>query len=173
MFDWPVIKPGETTSTTSLVDYHTGFATTGQDWWFISWYNEDGTKLYYSSPNNFRGFIDVFEKAAPTILAQVSKTAAKAGAVAAGTGPFGAILAGKAASTLAKATAKLVFNDESTVGFKKHYLTDKDNVAHKGFVTITINKDMTMEIASPSGTSKTVYKLDPKKTFKMAKKLAG
>ena len=150
---WDVIDPGETTGSTMQVEYNTGFLTTGRDWWFVTWFNLDITKRFYSDPANVRGMIDAVEGASPDLAAKAAKT--RAAAVAADLAP-GAVLAAKTvAKELSKCNIGPVMNSEGTDGFKQHILREED----AGAVTeIVINGDGTIVFKSNSGESETIYK---------------
>ncbi|RDA89183.1 hypothetical protein CP532_0546 [Ophiocordyceps camponoti-leonardi (nom. inval.)] len=122
--EWALLSPGEKSSDFMQVDYHTGFGTIGQDWWLISWYGPGMVNYYISNPNNFRGVFDFLEDQAPAVLITSAITVAGVAATPAG---FAAVLGASAAAvTAAKTTAEAVFNSESTVGFKKHFLEAED-----------------------------------------------
>ena len=59
------IAPGAETILDKNVDkvtYNTGIATTGRDWWVVTWCYEDGElESYVTDPQNFRGIIDWLE----------------------------------------------------------------------------------------------------------------
>ncbi|ORX90687.1 hypothetical protein BCR34DRAFT_501828 [Clohesyomyces aquaticus] len=152
--DWTLpIAPGQlSTETMTEVEYNTGAFTTGRDWWMVTYHRENSAsvrpnevKMWYSDPENFRSIIDFLEKAAPSLI----KTAIN---VAKGSNPQ-LLPAAKAAQIVSKVMCKLMFNDESTAGFKQHILRSED----EGKVTvITINKDDTITFKSVSGKSETV-----------------
>jgi hypothetical protein len=150
--DWGSIAPGTTTPGTMTVEYNTGAFTTGRDWWMVTYHRtQPGSerpnelKMWFSDPENFRNIIDFLEKAAPSLI----KTAIN---VAKGSNPA-AIPAAKAAQIVSKVMCKLMFNDESTAGFKQHILRSEDE---KVVTTIVINKDDTITFKSKSGNSETV-----------------
>ncbi|RCI12167.1 hypothetical protein L249_0778 [Ophiocordyceps polyrhachis-furcata BCC 54312] len=153
--EWPLLSPGEKSSDFMQVDYHTGFGTIGQDWWLISWYGPGMVNYYISNPNNFRGVIDFLEAQAPAVMITSAITVASVAATPAG---FGAVLgASVAAVTVAKATSDAVFNSESTVGFKKHFLEAEDEDEP---VVIIVKPDNEIVIHSKSDESATVYRMD-------------
>lgn len=139
--DYAELAPGASTPRAS-VRYNTGFGTTGRDWWVITWYSDDYTRRYCSNPENFRETIDILEEVAPSVLSYAAGKAAKDPSVT------------KAAETVAEETSKLLFNTESTAGFKQHILRTSDQ---NGDVSITLNDDESIVIRSPSGTSETRY----------------
>jgi hypothetical protein len=101
--------------------------------------------MWYSDPENFRSIIDFLEKAAPGLI----KTAIN---VAKGSNPQ-LLPAAKVAQIASKVMCKLMFNNESTAGFKQHILRSED----EGRVTtIVINADDTITFKSKSGNSDTV-----------------
>eukprot|EP01057_Protomagalhaensia_wolfi_P002355 Protomagalhaensia_wolfi_Nauph_80__2354@NODE_2546_length_1058_cov_13_818449_g1993_i0_p1_GENE_NODE_2546_length_1058_cov_13_818449_g1993_i0NODE_2546_length_1058_cov_13_818449_g1993_i0_p1_ORF_typecomplete_len180_score30_05PUD1_2/PF18457_1/2e46_NODE_2546_length_1058_cov_13_818449_g1993_i040579 len=132
---WEVIEDGDS-SPPLLVEYHTGFMTTGVDWWVVSWHDVDFTRQYFSSPNNFREVFDFLESAAveciPVVVGQAKS---------------------QMAFTFSRNLCNKLMNTEATAGFKRHMLTSEDD---GGTVEITINSDLTITIQSPSGVSETV-----------------
>ncbi|KAM4064027.1 hypothetical protein HRG_012564 [Hirsutella rhossiliensis] len=61
------LAPGSRTEDLK-VEYHTGFWTTGGDWWKICWTSNNATTITYTDPNNFRGAVDWFEKSISDII---------------------------------------------------------------------------------------------------------
>lgn len=143
--------------------YHTGFGTTGRDWWLVTWSYFNDDKVYYTKPNNFRKGFDVLDTYGTATLGIVGTvvtgvvgvacTAATAGVCAgpAAAATAGAVTAFGAAAVTAFAAGSL--NSGSTDGFKQHILEDEDEGK---ITTITIKRDGTVTFKSPSGTSKTV-----------------
>ncbi|RDA95373.1 hypothetical protein CP533_3504 [Ophiocordyceps camponoti-saundersi (nom. inval.)] len=153
--EWPLLSPGEKSTDMMEVQYHTGFGTIGQDWWLISWYGPGMINYYISNPNNFRGVIDFLENQAPAVLITSAITVAGVAATPAG---FAAVLGASAAAvTVAKTTAEAVFNSESTVGFKKHFLEAEDEEEP---VVIIVKPDNEIVIHSKSDESGTVYRME-------------
>ncbi|PFH54930.1 hypothetical protein XA68_11672 [Ophiocordyceps unilateralis] len=153
--EWGLISPGEVSSDHMVVQYNTGLGTIGQDWWLLSWYDEGLTHFHVTNPNNFRGVFDFLEDQAPAAMITAGITVAAAIATPAG---FAATLgASMAAVVLAKTTSEAIFNSESTVGFKKHYLEDVDEDEP---VILIVNPDNEVRINSKSDESRTVYKTD-------------
>lgn len=146
---WESLGVGETTTDVLEVQYNTGFLTTGTDWWFISWFSSDGSKLLYSNPNNFRDVIDKIEKMAPSAVTAAAGTIA----VTVG-GGLGAATGAESIVILAENVTQSLFNSESTKGFKMHTLRGEDE---NQVTTITIRGDRTILFSSPSGKSETVY----------------
>lgn len=150
--DFSTIKPGQTSADTLTVEYNTGAFTTGRDWWLVTYHRSNPSstrpgslKLRYTDPSNFRSIIDTLEQAAPALI----KTAIN---VAKGSNPA-YLPAAKAAQVAAKAVNKLLFNEESTAGFKQHILRSED----EGKVTtVVIHADDTVTFESKSGDSETV-----------------
>jgi hypothetical protein len=131
---WDSLEPGAT-SDALQVDYNTGFLTTGRDWWFVAWVSDDGRTLYYTNPQNLRGFVDVLESAASSVATLVGSLAtSESGGWG---GPVGALI------------VKPFVNSQKTEGFKQHILRSEDSVTK-----IHLTKG---EVAwvSPSGTSRT------------------
>ncbi|KAF2470710.1 uncharacterized protein BDR25DRAFT_303728 [Lindgomyces ingoldianus] len=151
-YDWSIIPPGTLSTEAMTVEYNTGAFTTGRDWWMVTYHSEQASsvrpnelKMWYSDPENFRSIIDFLEKAAPALI----KTAINA---AKGSNPQ-LLPAAKAAQIASKVMCKLMFNNESTAGFKQHILRSED----EGRVTtIVINADNTITFKSKSGNSNTV-----------------
>ncbi|KAJ7908103.1 hypothetical protein B0H13DRAFT_2498866 [Mycena leptocephala] len=85
-------RNGELTRDPLAVDYNTGFLTTGKDWWLITWFHPDMKRIWYSSPNNMRGFFDFADNLLPDAIAGAA--GAVAGLGTSFTGP-GAIAAGR------------------------------------------------------------------------------
>ncbi|MEW6404324.1 MAG: hypothetical protein AB1649_21200 [Chloroflexota bacterium] len=142
------IPPGAYTPADFRVEYHTGFLTTGRDWWLIAWEYKADDKVYYTDPDNLRSFIDGLEVAGQIIIP--AALAAAGALVTAGTGAAVAVAVGAAAGN--RLATKLL-NDESTGGFKQHILRDEDAGQT---VIIVIRDDNTVAIQSPSGVSETV-----------------
>ncbi|KAJ7518553.1 hypothetical protein O6H91_21G073900 [Diphasiastrum complanatum] len=142
-----------------VVDYTTGFLTTGRDWWYITWVFSDTKAIYQTDPNNFRCAIDILEGAGPAALSAAA--AAIAGVAACGLPP----VAGCAASTSAAAGAavaagaisKALLNSEKTCGFKQFILRSEDAITTAAWVTITIHPDNKLIFSAPSGDATTMY----------------
>ena len=131
---WETLEPGATSSPLQ-VDYHTGFLTTGRDWWIVAWVSDDGGTLYYTSPHNLRNIVDMFEKVSTAIAAAVGAV------ITSESGGWGA--------AVGTAIVAPFVNTESTVGFKQHILRAEDqltkiHIANSGVTWV-----------SPSGTSRT------------------
>lgn len=148
---WDII-PANGYSDTFTVHYHTDFFTTGKDWWSISGHNDldpigpNSMSLWYSDPNNFRGFLDFLETAAPTFIGAALKVAKLARPELA---PMTTV-----AKVVSKALCSSMLNTAKTYGYKQHILRAED----EGRITlIRINNDGTINIISPSGRSDTVY----------------
>jgi hypothetical protein len=119
---------------TMTVTYHVGFGTLGQDWFYLSWISMDQNGQFYFNeinPNNFRSIIDFSEKMIcfPNYcdLYQTPEQNSK---------------------------YNLIFNLESTVGFKKHCLRKSDSRYYNEISICDKNK---MFFRSSSGTSDSVY----------------
>jgi len=126
----PTPVPGEISSP-MVVDYNTGFLTTGEDWWLVVWQYEGDLQLYYTNPNNF---MDYWSKISGFIAGLIDK-ALDAEGLSAG-----------------KVIIDSVINSEDVSGFKEHLLREVDAELQ---TTIVINADNTVEWQSPSGTSTT------------------
>ena len=131
---WDRIDPG-CESANMQVNYNTGLATTGKDWWKVQWMSADGTALYSSAPENFRDLGDLAEKVTPAIATAIG------GAATVESGGWG--------GPVAEIIATSLTNDASTSGFKQHILRTKDDLT-----TIHIDNDA-IRWVSPSGTSST------------------
>ncbi|KAB8227673.1 hypothetical protein ETB97_009472 [Aspergillus alliaceus] len=132
---WPTIQSEELAEDKMLVNYNTGFLTTGHDWWLIMWVNNEGNTLYYSHPHNFRDILDKIERLGNGILKSLSK------------------LEGGESGQAMREAAQLILNQEGTAGFKQHMLESDDN---DKLTEIVINSDYTITFKSHSGTSNTV-----------------
>ncbi|KAM5345152.1 hypothetical protein ACJ41O_011014 [Fusarium nematophilum] len=149
---WGIIQPGELAPETMEVEYNTGAFTTGRDWWYVCWFSPDMSTFYYSDPENFRDFIDCLENIAPDAIA------AAAGAMAVVGSGGSAAAAAAATAAVAKSATSVLFNEETTAGFKQHILRseDEDEVTE-----IVINDDNTITFKSKSGDSETVVTSEP------------
>lgn len=144
-----------------IVDYNTGFLTTGKDWWYVTWVFEDNKAIYQTNPNNFRCYIDEIEKFGPDAISAAA--AAVAGAASCGFPPVAGCAASPAAATGAAVAAgyisRSLLNNEATCGFKQYFLTsddDKDSSPNT-YLTITIKSNGQLTFSSPSGSAETVY----------------
>lgn len=145
---WENIGNNSGTST-SEVDFNTGFWTTGRDWWVLTWVDDQGN-TYMTDPNNFRSILDFLEKITNRIAEPLAELAT---AVAVGS-PEPTSKALAAAAAVSGAIAEALLNNESTDGFKQHILREEDT---KKPTVITI-KDDEVEFSSESGISTTVFK---------------
>jgi hypothetical protein len=151
-YDWLSLAPGATTPDPMTATYHTCFLCTGRDWWLLTYHpavpsaeRPGQLQFRYTAPKNFRNIIDALERAAPGMI----KAAIN---LAKGSNPA-ALPAAKAAQVVSKAMCKLLFNTESTDGFKQHILTDVDAGRVTTFV---VQADGKVQIKSRSGSSETV-----------------
>jgi len=126
----PTPVPGEISSP-MVVDYNTGFLTTGEDWWLVVWQYEGDLQLYYTNPNNF---MDYWSKISGFTAGLIDK-ALDAEGLSAG-----------------KVIIDSVINSEDVSGFHEHLLKEVDAELQ---TTIVINADNTVEWQSLSGTSTT------------------
>jgi PUD1/2-like protein len=167
---WLNLPNGAKTKAPLVVEYNTGFGTTGRDWWRISWKFKGDPGLYVTNPNNFRREIDALESIGPGVLVAagtaLGSLAGGAAGGAAGTylapgvgttygAAAGKAVGGKAGAAAAKAMADALMNGESTVGFKQHILRSEDE-SGKTPTIIEIKADG-VTFRSPSGNSDTVY----------------
>jgi len=127
---WGKLPHGKITNKPMKIRYNTGAFTTGQDWWFITWKYKGNDSIQYTSPNNFRNFVD-FVESIVLIPFDLSR----------------AIIGNNPASVL----ADTLFNHESTVGFKKHLLRTDDQ-RNGVVITLTLNS---VKFDSASGHSST------------------
>ena len=139
-YAWQNVKEKSHTGNDLKVQYNTGFLTTGQDWWLVTWALPNG-KVYVTSPNNFRGIIDSIET---LVSDNIASLVAKA-TTAAGQPELAPI-----ASIITDQIKKLAVNEESTTGFKSFILRDEDE---NQTVTITIN-DNSVDYDVKSGDDK-------------------
>lgn len=112
---WTNIASGVTTASMN-VSYNTGPFTTGKDWWIVSWVNANGTNV--TSPNNFRQYIDPFEKALANADTNQLDNYLKSIQVTVPSEVVGSIVY--------KVLASMLFNTEPTVGYKQHILRADD-----------------------------------------------
>ena len=143
---WELIKNQETSSTTT-VDYNTGFGTTGRDWWLVTWVDNKGN-TYMTDPKNFQDVLNFFEKITNSIAEPLVTLGT---AVATGSPEPSTKTLAAAAAVVGGLTTSLL-NTEGTAGFKQHILRAED----EGRPTkIIIKEDNKVEFNSKSGISKT------------------
>lgn len=167
---WLNLPNGAKTKAPLVVEYNTGFGTTGRDWWRISWKFKGDPGLYVTNPNNFRREIDALESIGPGVLvaAGTALGSLAGGATGGAAGTYlapgvgttygaaaGKAVGGKAGAAAAKAMADALMNGESTVGFKQHILRSDDESGNTPTI-IEIKADG-VTFRSPSGNSDTVY----------------
>ena len=165
--NWQNIAPGEKTSPSLKVEYHTGFLTTGRDWWVVTWQYEGDNKLYFTDPQNMRGFLDKLETTTiKGIELGLSIAASKAvDEVKSATASLdipdelkktvkedAPELVKEGIESAGKVFTDALFNRASTEGFKQHILREED--ANK-LTKIIIHENNTVEFKSSSGTSET------------------
>lgn len=92
--------------------YNTGIGTTGQDWFHIIVFFQDGSVLRLA-PQNFRGIVDAAEGAILSSITSISKA-------------IGTAVGIKGADAAVQTLLGAMLNSESTVGFKSHILRAKD-----------------------------------------------
>lgn len=114
--------------------FNTGFLTTGQDWFYVSWISMDENgQAYFNeiNPQNFRTLIDFSERMVcfPNYC-----------------NPY--------ESSQESSKSNLVFNIESTTGFKKHCLRNQDST-ETNTIELCINNEIIFR--SASGVSKSRY----------------
>ena len=155
--------PNGFTTNSFIADYNTGFGTTGKDWWALTWRFQGENAVYITNPNNFRAFFDAADTVGPALFKAVGSFAGRTAGMAAGTAvePGGgtalAGIAGATAGSLAAgAIASVLFNSETTVGFKQHILRSEDEDSD----TVIIIKSQGVTFHSPSGDSDTVFTVD-------------
>lgn len=117
--EWLNIANGASPEEKLIVEYNTGFMTTGRDWWKVVAMTEDG-RIFQSSPNNFRGFIDDVENVLNEcgwdiveLATQVTIRTEIGGIVAIPVGVITAVLTS-------------LSNSATTAGFKQFFLEEKD-----------------------------------------------
>ncbi len=135
-----------------VVEFNTGFMTTGRDWWVVNWVTEDG-KTHITDPKNMRGLMDFLEKGG---LALLEPMAALKKLLVDTTMPE-LDKAADVSNALTNAIVKALCNTESTSGFKQHILREEDE---KQTTAIVLKPDG-VEFHSKSGTSKTGAKVLP------------
>jgi len=151
-YRWENVPAGTKTSYDMTVWYNTGIFTTGKDWWIVMWtYEKDANSVYlhYTDPQNFRPFIDVFERVS---IYGIPITTAVIGAVACAQCGPGATMAMAAGIVIGNMLVKTALNTESTAGFKQHILRDEDSGNSN---TIVIYDNGSVEFKSRSGSSTT------------------
>jgi hypothetical protein len=124
----PTPAPGEISSP-MLVEYNTGFLTTGEDWWLVTWQYEGDLQLYFTNPNNG---MDIWQYISSPISSVIDSVLDDAGLSA------------------GKVIIDSIINSEDVSGFHEHLLTEVDAEQQ---TTIVIHADNTVEWQSPSGTS--------------------
>jgi uncharacterized membrane protein YphA (DoxX/SURF4 family) len=175
-----ILKSGDKT-TGKVVEFNTGFGTTGRDWWYVSWVYTDGAAIHYSDPDNLRGAVDFMEKSArigipvgTAIAATVFGTVCTIGSAGTcGPAATAAVTTAMASvgATIASATAGELLANGGTKGFKQHILREDD--AGKTII-IVLEKNGKISIKSPSGISETKYsKHEVSLTPSQQKKLDG
>jgi hypothetical protein len=148
--DWNgLVANGQTASPALQVRYHTGFLTTGTDWWRVAWVDGSTKAVCMTNPNNFQGIFNMIEG---LLKDNASWAELKLLEEAPESGEGAPFLV--AAAAVVKALDANVLNNASTVGFKENMLRDDDSGQT---VTITLNADKTATISSPSGESETVW----------------
>jgi len=146
--DWhgPINNESQTNPDMDMVvNYNTGWTTTGRDWWVVSWVTEDG-KTYITDPSNFSDIIDFLGKTGWRISAPLASLTT---ALSLAPEP----IISKSAAAAVAVTSLVVgglCNTESTSGFKQHILREGDSP------TIIILKSNEVEFHSKSGESFTV-----------------
>lgn len=149
---WPgALNSGTSTPANFTVRYQTGFGRTGADWWLVTWteVNDENSVIQYTTaPKNFRAVIDFYEKVGKVGI-PIATSVLGVASVAAGPAVGLAVAGG---SIIANEIAARTFNNESTVGYKKHEFKKEDK---NKVTTITIGKKRNVTFKSKSGTSKT------------------
>jgi len=127
---WKDVKINQVT-TPFTVTYRTGFLTTGQDWWIVTWVDDEG-RTWVTSPRNARKFVDFLERAWQVL------------------GSFGAAAGGDEKAL--DAQEKLMEHWVGTAGFKSFILRAKDENATVKVTVIEDQKDhYTVKYSAPSG----------------------
>lgn len=136
---WCAVANDTVTRDKLIVEYNTGFLTTGVDWWLVCWKFKGDNTIYRTDACPFRPLIDDVEKVTMSLIPFVA----------------GAATDSKAGKTAVEAAALGLLNSESTAGYKKHTLRYEDSMAAKAKPTvIEIGKDL-VKFQSPSGQSVT------------------
>jgi len=143
---------GQTSQPPLTVRYHTGFLTTGLDWWRVSWVDATTKAVCFTNPNNFQGIFNMVEG---LLMGNASWIELKLLEEAPESGEGAPFLV--AAAAVVKALDANVLNNASTAGFKENMLTDDDG----HLVTITLKADKTATISSNHGSSDTVWTAVP------------
>ncbi|EQL02804.1 hypothetical protein G6O67_005354 [Ophiocordyceps sinensis] len=155
-----VKRQGEVLKKQEVMDvkYHTGFLTTGTDWWKLKWQTEDDSTICWTEPQNGRAFIDFMEKEGVGLIKKVyiATTTVTGGIVGSSLGgppgTVGGAALGHGLGHVITQAWNLLLGEHPTVGFKAHMLTDTDAT----FVTeVFIGADYTVTFRSISGISVT------------------
>lgn len=129
-----------------IVDYHTGFLTTGVDWWLVSWVTADDAKIHMTTPHNLTELLDLIQENLTLAIAEAAATAIGGEIL----GPPGAAVAAAAVGLF----MKKVMNTEKVSGFKMFMLESEDEGA---WVTIRIKNDNVLTFESTSGNAETQH----------------
>lgn len=147
--NWSDIPTGSMVNDAQGVEYNTGFMTTGRDWWQVSWITKDNT-MYVTSPQNFRGLMDIMERTAIELSGPIAKIAEEIST----SSPDAKIQAAATATIVLTKIADQVLNTATTEGFKQHILREEDSKEENRIVLHPGDK---VEFLSKSGKSETVY----------------
>ena len=154
------ITDGQTaTSPEMIAEFNTGWATTGKDWWIVTWIiqrTENGQTFLEEcaiNPSNFRGVIDFSEGGAKLLVDTLKSIAASVAVATVVSGALPAALPSAAAAATAHVVG-MSMNNEETDGYKQHILREED-VANGLEILIANNEKLYFK--SQSGQSETTY----------------
>lgn len=149
---WSQLAPGATTGSDELkVNYKTGLLTTGVDWWALVWSSPDGGAVYITDPNNFRWLLEHYP---PSYSRAAIGVSAACGADGGRAGGFAATTSGL---DIALNAVNLLLHRRSTIGYKRHILTDEDASDESGVcVEIEVTTARAVVFRPISGQSSTV-----------------
>lgn len=134
-----------------MLQYNIGWFAIGRDWWTIVWSSPDNKTTHVSTPSNFRGVIYRLESVSlTTIVAAAVPVGFMAGNAG---GPAVAVATGPAVAIVGSAISDVLFDKETTDGFKEHILRQVDQ---NRCTKITVNQDTTITFDCASATSHTV-----------------
>ena len=127
-----------------IVDYHTGFLTTGVDWWLVSWVTADDAKIHMTTPQNLTDILDWIQENLTDAIAEATTIG---GGIL---GPPGAVVTAAAVGLF----MNKVMNTEKVSNFKMFMLQSEDEGA---WVTIRIKNDNVLTFEAPSGNAETQH----------------
>ncbi|MBN8508328.1 MAG: hypothetical protein J0L57_06920 [Burkholderiales bacterium] len=174
-FQWlSAVEPGQTTPAAGPVRYHIGVATTGRDWWLVTWVHAATGEAFHTAPHNYREWLDAPEKvlhgatelahcvAGGFLVDRILKNASVLAFLSRiGVPETWLPAAVEGGMSLKNACIVLgcveltraLTNTEATVGFKQHILRDDDAGRT---LQIELGPNNAVHLRSHSGVSETV-----------------